>query len=67
MFSENIKLSGGSNNVYTYEFAWKGKCREGHIVNLDLTPEGLLRLKDNQRGIDEISEWIGDKEVEFYE
>lgn len=54
------------NARYSIEFSWKGKGNDGHIVNLDLTPDGLLRLKDNQRGVNEVSEWIGDKEVLSY-
>lgn len=51
---------------YSIEFGWSGRSRSGHIVNLDRTEEGLLRIKDNQRGLDEVSEWIGDAEVLRY-
>lgn len=47
-------------NRYTIQFAWKGRGHSGHIVNIDRTPNGLLRIKDNQRGLGEKSEWIGD-------
>ena len=53
-------------NRYTIQFAWKGRGHSGHIVNLDRTPDGLLRIKDNQRGLGEKSEWIGDYEVLNY-
>ena len=46
---------------YTIEFDWKGK-RSGHIVNLDRTDEGLLRIKDNQSD----KEYIGEKAVLKY-
>lgn len=51
---------------YSIEFGWSGRSRSGHIVNLDRTEEGLLRIKDNQRGQNEVSEWIGDAEVLKY-
>lgn len=53
-------------NRYTIQFAWKGRRHSGHIVNIDRTPNGLLRIKDNQRGAGEKSEWIGDYEVLDY-
>lgn len=51
-------------NRYTIEFSWKGGG--GHIVNIDRNEEGLLRIKDNQRGKGEKSEWIGDREILQY-
>lgn len=51
---------------YVIGFTWKGKGNSGHIVNLDLTENGELRIKDNQRGSKERSEWIGDKAVLKY-
>ena len=53
-------------NRYTIQFAWKGRGNCGHIVNLDRTEDGKLRIKDNQRGTGERSEWIGDDEVLEY-
>lgn len=53
-------------NRYTIEFSWKGRRRSGHIVNLDRTTAGELRIKDNQRGVGEKSEWVGDREVLAY-
>lgn len=53
-------------NRYTIQFAWKGRGNCGHIVNLDRTNDGQLRIKDNQRGPGERSEWIGDTEVLEY-
>lgn len=53
-------------NRYTIQFAWKGRSNSGHIVNIDRTPNGLLRIKDNQRGPGEKSEWIGDFAVLDY-
>ena len=53
-------------NRYTIQFAWKGRRHSWHIVNLDRTPNGLLRIKDNQRGSGEKSEWIGDFAVLEY-
>ena len=53
-------------NRYTIQFAWKGRGHSGHIVNIDRTPNGLLRIKDNQRGPRERSEWIGDFAVLDY-
>ena len=53
-------------NRYTIQFAWKGRRHSGHIVNIDRTPNGLLRIKDNQRGQGEKSEWVGDFEVLVY-
>jgi hypothetical protein len=44
---------------YTLEFGWKGRGNSGHIVNVDRTESGELRIKDNQRGRGERSEWIG--------
>lgn len=53
-------------NRYTIQFAWKGRGHSGHIVNIDRAPNGLLRIKDNQRGREEQSEWIGDFAVLDY-
>lgn len=53
-------------NRYTIQFAWKGQGHSGHIVNIDRAPNGLLRIKDNQRGPGEKSEWIGDFAVLDY-
>ena len=57
---------GRDGERYTIQFAWKGKNKGGHIVNLDRTESGELRLKDNQRGPHEKSEWIGDREISRY-
>lgn len=51
---------------YSIEFSWSGRTRAAHIVNLDLNEDGLLRIKDNQRGMNEISEYIGDAQVLKY-
>lgn len=51
---------------YTIQFLWNGRSRSGHIVNLDRTESGELRIKDNQRGAGEISEYIGDEAVLRY-
>jgi hypothetical protein len=51
---------------YTLEFSWKGRNNGGHIVNMDRNADGLLRIKDNQRGNGERSEYIGDKDVLAY-
>jgi len=51
---------------YTLEFAWKGRGSGGHIVNLDRNSNGQLRIKDNQRGNGEPSEYIGDRAVTQY-
>ena len=51
---------------YSIQFGWKNTERAGHIVNLDRTPSGQLRIKDNQRGPGERSEWIGDAAVLEY-
>lgn len=69
-------------NRYTLQFGWKGRGNGGHIVNLDRTPDGKLRIKDNQRGLREVrrlvngkyitdfveeqSEWIGESDVLKY-
>lgn len=62
-FVERIVEQG---NRYTIEFAWKGRRSSGHIVNLDRNDSGELRIKDNQRGLNEKSEWIGNEEVLQY-
>lgn len=59
---DNVK----QGNRYTIQFAWSGRGHSGHIVNLDRTKDGKLRIKDNQRGVGERSEWIGDDEVMAY-
>lgn len=51
---------------YTIQFAWKGRRYSGHIVNVDRNRKGLLRIKDNQRGVGEQSEWIGEYAVLEY-
>lgn len=51
---------------YSIEFAWGGRGNSGHIVNLDRDASGNLRIKDNQRGQKEKSEWVGDGEVLSY-
>ena len=60
----NSKVQPGHR--YTIQFLWKGRNKGGHIVNLDRTPDGLLRIKDNQRGLGERSDWVGDEEVKEY-
>lgn len=62
-FVQEKVVQGGR---YTIQFAWKGRENSGHIVNLDRTEDGKLRIKDNQRGLGERSEWIGDNEVLEY-
>lgn len=59
---DNVK----QGNRYTIQFAWNGRGHSGHIVNLDRTEDGKLRIKDNQRGVGERSEWIGDDEIAEY-
>lgn len=51
---------------YTIQFNWKGLGNSGHIVNLDRAPDGQLRIKDNQRGENEKSEWVGYAEIIDY-
>lgn len=51
---------------YTLGFSWKGRRNSGHIVNLDRTEDGLLRITDNQRATDEIMRYTGDEEVLQY-
>ena len=51
---------------YTIQFVWKTRNNSGHIVNLDRTQNGLLRIKDNQRGAGELSEYVGDFAVLGY-
>lgn len=53
-------------NRYTIQFLWKNRKNSGHIVNLDRTEDGKLRIKDNQRGSGERSEWVGNREVLEY-
>lgn len=66
-YLEFLKKNIGSNGErYSIEFAWKGAKSSGHIVNLDRTEDGKLRIKDNQRGKGETSEYIGDAEVLKY-
>lgn len=50
---------------YTLQFAWKGRSWGGHIVNIDRNSDGQLRIKDNQRGNGERSEWIGAEIMEY--
>lgn len=51
---------------YTIEFIWKGNKKTGHIINLDLTENGEIRLKDNQITGYYKDQYIGDKEVLRY-
>ena len=51
---------------YTIQFTWKGFFSGGHIVNIDKMSNGTLRIKDNQRGDWQKSEWIGDLEILDY-
>lgn len=55
-FIDNIVKQGSR---YTIQFLWKGRNGGGHIVNLDRNEYGELRIKDNQRGMGERSEWLG--------
>lgn len=65
-YLEFIKSTIHAGERYSIEFNWKGRRRTGHIVNIDLNENGLLRIKDNQRGNGETSEWIGDRAVLTY-
>lgn len=51
---------------YTIQFKWKGRRNAWHIVNLDTTPDGLLRIKDNQVTGKYKDEFVGDKQVLWY-
>lgn len=51
---------------YTIQYFHKGWGHSGHIVNIDRTSDGQLRIKDNQRGISERSEWKGSNSVIEY-
>lgn len=62
-YLENIIEKG---KRYTLEFGWAGRGNSGHIVNLDRNDSGELRIKDNQRGKGERSEWIGEADVLSY-
>lgn len=62
-FIDNTVKQG---NRYTIQFLWKGRKNEGHIVNLDRNEYGELRIKDNQRGMGERSEWLGTQGVLEY-
>lgn len=53
-------------NRYTIQFLWEGRNAGGHIVNLDRNEHGQLRIKDNQRGPGERSEWIGSDAIIDY-
>lgn len=35
---------------YTFEFTWKGRVVRGHIISVDRSEDGLLRLYDPQDG-----------------
>ena len=51
---------------YTIQYHNKGSRHGGHIVNIDRNESGQLRIKDNQRGQMERSEWIGEKSILGY-
>lgn len=51
---------------YTIQFFHKGWGHVGHIVNIDRTSDGQLRIKDNQRRLSERSQWIGSNGVIEY-
>ncbi len=55
-FIDKIVVPG---NRYTIQFLWNESGGGGHIVNIDRNEYGELRIKDNQRGIGEQSEWLG--------
>lgn len=65
-YLDYMKKTIKPNERYILGFSWKGKGNSGHIVNLDLNPNGELRIKDNQRGKRERSEYVGDKAVLGY-
>lgn len=51
---------------YSIEFFYKNRgSLGGHIMNLDRTKEGLLRLKENQV-ISGRTEWLGDEIIEYF-
>ncbi|WP_080737874.1 phage minor head protein [Gallibacterium anatis] len=51
---------------YSIEFFYKNRGNlGGHIMNLDRTKEGLLRLKENQ-AISGRTEWLGDEIIEYF-
>lgn len=55
-------------NRYTIQFHWNVRDSYAHIVNIDRTSKGLLRIKDNQLHPEcEVpNEYIGDDEVLCY-
>ena len=69
---KRLKSTLAPGERYTMQFTWKGSRRSGHIVNLDLDDSGNVRIKDNQRGfnqvygVEERSEWVGDDAVLEY-
>ena len=65
-YTEYLKSVIEPGKRYTVEFTWKGRGYSGHIVNIDRDNKGNLRIKDNQRGPGERSEYIGDVAVQNY-
>lgn len=60
-----LELNIKQGERYTLEFDWK--CGGGHIVNIERRPsDGKLRIKDNQRSLQEQSEWIGKNQIISY-
>lgn len=65
MLSEIDNIVGNNGERYTISIRWNKKPPSSHVINLDRTPDGKLRLIDNQPGTGHKNKWVGD-EVEDY-
>lgn len=64
MIDELENAIGKSGERYIMGVRWKGTT-SCHAINIDRTPDGKLRIIDNQRGPLEKNTWVG-KEIEDY-
>ena len=61
-FAEFVEKTVEKDKRYTLQFSWKGRRRSGHIISMDRTEDGVLRLYDPQIG----KTYIGENAVRYF-
>lgn len=61
-FTEFVEKTVEKDKRYTLQFSWRGRRRSGHIISMDRTEDGVLRLYDPQIG----KTYIGENAVRYF-